>query len=95
MIDIIQSNIGQQAITLLTIVIILAFAKKLGVIDFLFRKNGNGVDARIDKIETNHLPHIQSALDKLDGKIDRIEEKLDGMQDRCDKRMSDVWNKLK
>ncbi len=33
------------------------------------------IESDIDKIMTNHLPHIQAAIDKLDVKMDENQEK--------------------
>jgi len=32
--------------------------------------------ARVEKIETNHLPHIQKAVEDIDKRLDKLEQKL-------------------
>ena len=34
------------------------------------------LDKKIEKILTNDLPHLQEGIDKLDSRLDRVEQKL-------------------
>ena len=44
--------------------------------DLNFHERVTRVETKLDTVITNHLPHLQAGLDKVDSRVEKVNDKL-------------------